>query len=59
MIEFVEHNMDVLMHKDLDKLKLRMEELQNDLEMYRSNYTSDQIKDSKNHEGFWHKIPKV
>jgi hypothetical protein len=48
MIEFVEHNMDVLMHKNLDKLRLRMDELQRDLVMYRSKYTIVKIQEIKN-----------
>lgn len=50
-IEDAEQQKAELVQKDYDELELKMEELQNDLEVNRKNYSDEQIKEIGNLQG--------
>lgn len=45
MIEHAEQNKDALTQSEFDKVELKMEELQKDLETNRKNYSDEQVKE--------------
>jgi hypothetical protein len=51
MIEHAEQHKDALKQSDFDKMALKMEELQKDLETNRDNYTDEQVKEIGNLQG--------
>ena len=51
MIEHAEQHKDALKQSDFDKMALKMEEIQKDLETNRDNYTDEQVKEIGNLQG--------